>query len=129
MKEATMTEILYTGRVFALHAQVALFDAEDDNSYPQWETGTEEAIFGPKGVAVATAADRDVEVTVQRGAKPDGMPRISGEIEVGNQGLIVGNIVSGDFAQLEWSPGKVTVDVYTDKLPSEQVAHVVFVLS
>jgi hypothetical protein len=123
-----MRDVLYSGKVYALHAQVALFDAEDADSYPQWKTGTEDAVLGPKGVAVATASDTEIEVTVYKGKRAsDEILCISGEIQVGDQGLVVGNIVSGDFAQLAWPPGQTSVDVYTNGR-GEEVTRVVFVV-
>jgi hypothetical protein len=51
---------------------------------------------------------------------------ISGEIEVGNQGLLVGNVVSCDLYELAWPRGRVAVNVYVDR--SEEVTQVVFAL-
>jgi hypothetical protein len=125
-----MTEALFTGRVYALYAQVALLDAEDKNSYPQWQTGDEHAVVGSKGIVVATAPDLEIEVVVKKkeAIEPDGLLCTTGQIEVGKQGLIVGNIVSADFAHLPWPSGKATVDVYVNGL-GEQATRVVFALS
>ena len=59
-----MRDILYSSKVYALYAQVALFDAESEKAYPEWETGTEAAVLGLRGVVVATASDTEVEVIV-----------------------------------------------------------------
>jgi hypothetical protein len=64
-----MQDTLYTGSVYALYAQVALFDAEGGDSYPEWETGTEDAVFGPRGIAVATAGDTEIEIVVRNDKK------------------------------------------------------------
>jgi hypothetical protein len=123
-----MQDTLYTGSVYALHAQVALFDAEGEDSYPEWETGTEDAVLGPRGIAVATAGDTEIEVVVCSDKKNlSGILCISGEISVGNQGLIVGNVVAANLAQIPWPPGKTSVDVYTNGV-GEEVTRVAFVL-
>jgi hypothetical protein len=108
---------IFEGEFFALYSQIALIDAEDPDSYPQWETGEENAILGPKGVVVATQGDIKVGVVVYNGlGNPGGILCSSGEILVGEQGLFVGNEVASDTAPLEWTSGKTAVMVYVDKL-------------
>lgn len=122
-----MEEILFRGKAYALYAQVALFDPAE-GSYPDWEVGVEHAVFGPRGVAVATASDIEVEIIVCRGQQvPGKMLCISGEIEIGDQGLLVGNVVSCDLYELAWPPGKAAVQVYVDR--GEDANQVVFALT
>lgn len=123
-----MQDTLYSGSVYALYAQVALFDAEGEDSYPEWETGTENAVLGPRGIAVATAGDTEIEVVVcSDKGDHNGIFCISGEILVGNQGLVVGNVVSANLVQIPWPPGKTCVDVYTNGIGEETIC-VTFVL-
>ncbi len=118
---------IFEGEFFTLYSQVALFDAEDHDSYPQWETGEENSVFGPKGVVVATQGDIKVDVAVYNGlGNPGGSLCSSGEILVGEKGLIVGNEVAADTVKLNWPSGKTTVTVYVDKL--FQAKHVSFLL-
>jgi len=123
-----MQDTLYTGSVYALYAQVALFDAEGEDSYPEWKTGTEEAVLGPRGIAVATAGDTEIEVVVSSGQENvSGMLCISGEIQVGHGGLVVGNVVAANLVQIPWPSGKTSVDVYTNGI-GQEVTRVTFVL-
>ena len=105
-------------RFLALYSQIGLIDAEDDESYPQWDTGKEQVAFGQKGVAVAALGDTKVEVTVYEGnGSPGGTLCSSGTILVGQQGLIVGNEIAADTAVFDWPPGRTTVTIYVDVLP------------
>jgi hypothetical protein len=122
-----MSAELYRGPVYAVYGQVALFNDGPD-LYPQWETGAERAILTPKGVAVATASDIDIEVVVCTGEKVHGLkPCLSGEIRVGNQGLLVGNVISCDLHHIALPPGRISVTVYVDGNRCE-ATQVVFVL-
>ncbi len=122
---------IYKGRHSVQYSQVALFDAEDTDSYPIFETGEEAAILGAKGVAVATANDREIEIVAYQG-KTDpatsGFHILSGEIQVGALGLIVGNEITADTAQISYPSGKTAVSVYVDSQSPSEVTSVVFVL-
>ncbi len=121
---------IYKGKHLVQYSQVALFDAEDVDSYPQFETGEEPAILGDKGVAVATVNDTDVEITVYKGTAESGLVHIlSGEIQVGNEGLIVGNETTADTAQVSYPPGKTSVSVYVNSQKPNEVTTVVFTLN
>jgi len=122
-----MTEILCRGSVFALYGQVALLSDEPD-AYPQWETGAERAIFGQKGIAVATAPDTDIDVIVCIGEQLwDLELLLSGEIKVGSQGLEVGNEISCDLYPISFPPGRIAVSVYANE-SSGNATQVAFVL-
>jgi hypothetical protein len=123
---------IYKGRHSVQYSQVALFDAEDADAYPQFETGEEPALLGEKGVVVTTANDTDVEVVVYQGksdSNPDEFHILSGEIQVGSQGLIVGNETTADTAQISYPSGKVSVSVYADAQNSANVTRVSFFLN
>ena len=111
-----------------MHSQVALIDAEAD-SYPQWETGEEPAVFGAHGVAVTTANDEDVEIIVCAGDKLTGYLECArGEIEVGHQGVLVGGILTEhDTFAVSWPPGPVAITIYVDA-PRREARTIVFVL-
>jgi hypothetical protein len=122
-----MQDTLYAGSVYALHAQVALLDAEGEDSYPEWKTGTEEAVLGPRGIAVATAGDTEIEIVVCSDKENvSGIPCISGMILVGYRGLLVGNVAAANLVRIPWPPGRTSVDVYTDGIG--EVTRVTFVL-
>jgi hypothetical protein len=125
-----MTQEIYRGKHSVQYSQVALFDAEDVDSYPQFETGEEQAIFGKKGVVVSTANDKEVDITVcEEKSELELFHVLSGEILVGSQGLIVGNETTADTAQVPYTPGKVAVAVYVNAQEKSEVTSVVFVLS
>jgi len=117
--------------VMAAYAQVALVDAEDTDSYPEWEQATLHGfVAGPRGVAVAAAIDAEVWVRVLGGWEGnelvEGHLFTSAEIMVGNQGVIAGNLTT-QFARLWWPSGPTRVTVYVNA-PPEEVTAVTFVL-
>jgi hypothetical protein len=127
-------EELYKGKHSVQYSQVALFDAEDTNSYPQFETGEEAVIFGSKGVAVATANDTDVEIAVLKGEAHESdivgfFLLLSGEMQIGNQGLIVGNEITADTAEVAYPAGKASVSVYANAEASTEITGVLFILN
>jgi hypothetical protein len=113
-------EVLYEGKVFVLYSQVALFDAETQGAYPQWRAGKEIIVFGSRGVAVVAANDKYVNVVVCKGM---GSPKyelcVSGEIQVGNQGLTVGNVPASDLNRIPLESGRYSVVIYTDGIGIE----------
>lgn len=113
-------EILFSDRIFTLYSQVALFDAEDRNSYPQWKAGHEIIVFGFRGVAVVTASDKQVDVIVCKGKEiPKYALCVSGEILVGEQGILVGNIPAATITQIPLESGRYSVAVFTDGIGIE----------
>ncbi len=111
------SEILFSGKIYTQYFQVALFDAEMKNAYPQWKTGKEIIVFGSRGVAVATANDTEVNVVVTRGkANPDYKLCVSGEILVGKKGIIVGNVAASSINLILLQSGEYSVVVYTNGL-------------
>jgi hypothetical protein len=120
---------LYRGQMLADHYQVALFDAEDNESYPEWESDELRVIFGTKGVVVPMIDD-DVDVVVYEGEGiPDRKLQLYAEgiIFVGNEGLLVGNGIANDLEQLAVPSGKVRVSVYVDGVNAE-ATRVAFVI-
>lgn len=113
-------EILFSDKVFALYSQVALFDAENRNSYPQWKAGHEIIVFSLQGVAVVTASDEQVDVIVCKGKViPKYALCVSGEILVGEQGILVGNIPAATVTQIPLESGRYSVVVFTDGFGTE----------
>jgi hypothetical protein len=127
--------VILQEHIYALYGQVALFDAQTSDAYPQWRTGIEAAAIGPYGIAVATAGDVDVEVIVYDlqdedagSAREIGSSRISGIIEVGNQGLLVGNVPASDLFEIEWPEGRTSVEAQIEGPPGQAI-RVLFFLS
>jgi hypothetical protein len=58
-----MTEI-FKGTFFAVYNQIGLYDTEDCNSYPAWETGLELVVFGKKAISVSAKGDSDIAVKI-----------------------------------------------------------------
>lgn len=123
-----MGELIFNKKIMALYGQVSLIDAEDVNSYPQWETGEEIAIIGPKGVAVSALIDHQIEVLIYKGQKKDvGIFYFSGSFFVGNFGLLVGNEAAGVQDTILWPKGEVEVEVYANA-PNGEATQITFVL-
>lgn len=112
-----MTE-LYRASHYALYAQVAIWDAEETDSYPD-DIADAPVTFGARGVVVATAPDVDVELVIFRDEEPEGSPVGTGSIRVGGAGLDVGNLVAADVGHLDWPAGELRMRVYTDAPPDE----------
>lgn len=108
-------EVIFDGKIYGLFSQVALFCAEAKNAYPQWKTGDEHVVFGQRGVVVATATDQPIEVIVYTGKeKPEHVLCVSGEILIGDQGFIVGNVASENMIGGSWQNGVYAIVVYTN---------------
>ncbi|MGB8214143.1 MAG: hypothetical protein WCE68_11340 [Anaerolineales bacterium] len=123
-----MGEVLYRGKALALYNQVMLIDAEDIDAYPQWSTGIENAILGPKGVAVSALGDTQVEIIIYKGnTVVESTLYISGEIEIGKSGLIVGNEIAGTSERIPWPSGKAKIKVYANG-PQNTATQIIFVL-
>lgn len=124
-----MDQVLYEGSIFSTHAQVGLYDVQYafEGSYPEFETGEEEVVFGPRGVVVATAPDVDLAIAVyMREARcPDLKLIASGKIDVGDKGLAVGNVsVDHNFP---WPEGVTSVSIYANAAIRE-ASKIVFLL-
>ena len=122
-----MDEIL-RGKFFSLYSQIALVDVETPDAYPEWITGDEIAAIGPNGVAIPTLGDTFIDVIIYKGrGDVDGIEYASGFIEVGNQGLLVGNIAASSYTTFAWPSGKTAFKVYADK-PKNSAKSLFFVL-
>jgi hypothetical protein len=123
-----MAELIYSGKAIALYGQIALFDCEDKESYPQFETGFEKAVLGSKGVAVTALPDSFIDISVYDGdLKGEDVFYLSGEIQVGKAGLFVGNEISAMIEKLNWPSGKTHITVYANGARNE-ATKVVFIL-
>ena len=112
--------ILFHGKINSSYFQVALLDNENKEAYPQWKTGDETIVFGSHGVVVVTANDQLIDVTVKTNKNDlEYALCVSGEIMVGNKGILVGNITSANTTIIKTQPGKYSVTVYTDKYGPE----------
>jgi hypothetical protein len=126
-EDKVMSE-LYRGQVLALFGHVGLCDAGDKNSCPQWLGGNAGCVFGPKGVAVAAAVDRMIEIIINPEDLPQGAIFYrTGIIEVGKSGVVVGNILACMTAQIPWSPGKTRIDIYANDIVGS-ATQIIFVL-
>jgi len=124
-----MVEIV-NGSFLALYSQIGLYDTEDRNSYPSWETGSELVVFGDKGVAVSTKGDTYISVIVCTEA-----PRTSdlviygqGRIKVGKKGLTVGNELAASTKQINWSEGPVSIEIFGNG-QQDEATEIVFVIN
>ena len=124
-----MTEI-FKGTFSALYSQIGLYDTEDRNSYPSWETGSELVVFGDKGVAVSTKGDTYISVIVCTEA-----PRTNdlvfyghGKIKVGKKGLTVGNELAASTKQINWSEGPALIKIFGNE-PLDEATEIIFVIN
>jgi hypothetical protein len=86
------------------------------------------AVFGECGVVVAPRNDTNVEIEIY-----ENLPVLSettfvdsGQIMVGNQGLVVGS--APDYDEIAWPAGATKVSVYMDDARFGWAGKVVFVL-
>jgi hypothetical protein len=111
---------LYKGTIYSLYEQILLLDNETTYDHVRMRTGSESVAFGPYGVVVAAKGDQKIEVIVLQG---EGEPKhklcVTGQISVGNKGLLVGNVVAADTATFNWPKGRTLVTVYTNGIDIE----------
>ncbi len=125
-----MAGVLFSGEITAAYAQLGLYDAEDTDSYPQWETGEERILFGAKGVAVSAQLDAEISVEVHTVRPVRNQHLIgSGFIEIGAAGLIVGNEVAGTYEEIDFPAGRVRVEVYGNSTTDQEIISVDFLVS
>ena len=120
-----MTKLLDT-KIYVQYSQLAILDAEDKSSYPQWETGEELIVFGEKGIIVATENDTKVNTIVSSNfPKTNGNLLGSGIIQVGRKGMLVGNVVTNDLHSIECLSGKTRITIYVDNPGKAQIVEFV----
>jgi hypothetical protein len=109
------------------HFQIAMLDAANPNAYPEIFPGGELVIFGRNGIVVSTVWDDNgqseplVEVIVTGLSRPemqfeDLIPIATGEIEIGDKGVEVGNVISCDLQTIMVPAGRWRVLVLADTL-------------
>lgn len=109
------TKVLFIGSIFSLRSQVILLDNEANYGFPKMRTGAESVVFGEQGVVVATKEDYETQVIVCQGEdEPEHELCVTGQIRVGNQGLLVGNIEAATITNIPWVRGRTLVTIYTN---------------
>jgi hypothetical protein len=109
--------IICQNKYHSSHYQVAIFDAEYPDSYPEWIIGKETIIFGRYGVVVVVANDTDIDISVLTGKFiPNHKLCVSGEILIKNKGLIVGNVLSASTNEVAIPRGHYSITVMTDEI-------------
>ena len=122
-----MKEII-NGEYFALFSQIVLIDVEATDAYPQWMTGEEIAVLHSKGVAVSALGDSLIHVIVYEGDELIGeIEYISGVIDVGSKGLLVGNEAAGTSSVFPWPTGRTKIKVYANA-PKDKATSIKFIL-
>ena len=145
---ATPGQGLYNGTHSASEGQVSLTSGD---TYPEFETGDEKFVTNDSGVAVSVKNDADVEITVYKEN-----PGLEGficltttTIKVKDNKLKVGNEISGDTAEIPYTPSltatptrtqieskeipietgnPITVKVWVNNADPNEVTEVVFVI-
>lgn len=111
-------EKIITCQAYSLYAQVELFDTESPD-FPEWETDSGVVSVTRNCLAVKVAGDVQVDIEVYKGnatSVANMQKCFSGNINVGNDGLSVGNYIACDIAKIEWPSEKTLVSVYLDNL-------------
>jgi hypothetical protein len=109
------------------HFQIAMLDVDNPNAYPEIFPGEQLVVFGRNGIVVTTAWDDNgqsdplVEVIVTGIGMPEAqfeglIPIATGEIEIGDQGAEVGNVISCDLETIMVPAGRWRVLVLADTL-------------
>jgi hypothetical protein len=107
------------------HSQVHLMDAAGVEPILDHINGSALASFGPHGIVVSTAWDEnatvppEVEIAITVGghssAAFDDLRAIAeGVLQVGEQGIEVGNLITGDLARLPVASGRYLATVFGD---------------
>ncbi len=115
-------EELFHAHIITVYSQVSLYDAGDPAACPKWKTGTEHVILGPRGIVVATAPDSPIDIHVYQAAdlkrlrEPDPALCLSAEIQVGQNGLILGSVPTPEPPKIPWPAGRAALVVYTNGL-------------
>lgn len=123
-----MTEV-FKGTFLALYNQIGLYDAEDNNSYPTWDSGLELVVFGNKGVTVSAKGDTYISVTLYTD-NPETRNLFfygNSQIMIGKKGLTVGNEIAASTSHIDWEEGLVSIDVYGNG-PQNESTEIIFVL-
>jgi len=102
--------LIYFGMHPIQYGQVGIWDCEDKAAYPE----TEGALpwWGPKGLVVPACSDTKLPVYVftkdHHPNPPPGTPNFltSNHIEVGKEGLEIGNIMTASVDRIDWPPGR-----------------------
>jgi hypothetical protein len=109
--------IICQNKYYSSYYQVAIFDAENPDAYPEWKIGKELIVFGQYGVVVVVANDTEIEISVAIGKLiPTYKLCVSGEININNKGVIVGNVPSSSLDNVEISSGHYSITVMTDDI-------------
>ncbi len=109
------------------HFQISMIDAASPNAYPEIFPGEQLVVFGRNGIVVATAWDDNgqseplVEIIVTGFGMPEStfeglIPIASGEIEIGDKGVEVGNVIACDLQTIMVPAGRWRVLVLADTL-------------
>ena len=104
---------LFDKDILVYNAQVSLVDTKATD-YPQWENGEEKFVYSDAGVAVATDTDKNVRVVVATEASKNMYFLGIAYINIGADGFLVGNEISGDKHHIQWDSGKTKVEVFVD---------------
>ena len=109
----------------------AISQRASPDAYPEWIIGDERAVFGNHGIAIATAEDTNIEVIIRTGedvSDENLYPCISSMINIGQEGLLVGNIPSGNINKIPWKSGDISVKVFTSDIVPGNVTKIIFLL-
>jgi hypothetical protein len=119
---------VYQGSHYCQYYQIVLINKTGGDS-PDVDGEVAKAFINDSGVVVLTANDTDIKISVfDEPEGTTGQNILNGKFEVVDR-LLVGSVITGDIAELDWPKGPVSVSVYVNSDTFEEVTEVDFVLS
>jgi hypothetical protein len=116
-----MENIIYaTVKALSLYAQVEFLSADYDDVIPEWETGDEALAYGIHGVLIATKPDSEIEMVISNyQVMTEPVLCVSGELEIGVDGMIAGNSIAATVQQIDFDPGSYKIMINANGIRSD----------
>jgi hypothetical protein len=116
-----LEKIIYaTVKALSLYAQVEFVCTDYDDGIPEWDTGKEALVYSIHGIRIETKPDTEIEMIVSNyQVMTEPVLCISGKMEIGDNGVIVGNIVASTIKQLDFEPGNYKIMINANGMGSD----------
>jgi hypothetical protein len=115
--------------VVANSYQVAVFDPDSPDAYPEWQSGDEDWVATDSGLAIATVTDAELVVEVKILDKDVAPPTYEGweqvvrrRLTMGAGRLAIGNVLAATICHVEI--GSPSCDVLVLRRPNSPDLHV-----
>lgn len=126
-------KLIYFGMPLIQYGQVGIWDFEDAEAYPQPNGAL--PWWGSKGLVVPALSDTAIPVYVfkseHREKPPPGTSKLltSHHIEVGAEGLAIGNITTASVERIDWPCGQVHLKAFYSGEAPETAERIGFMLT